>query len=162
MHAAFIGASRGCGLLILERYLKQNDAHTAILLVRDPDTISDGRIGGFVNEGRVKFVKGDATKVEDVRKIFEKKVDVVITSIGGASTMTITGAVLDQPLINTDATVALLIVLGALDYTPRVIAVSSMGAGKNHSVMPLFMRFTSKRQVLTEIHDLLFTPLVHP
>ncbi|EIW68588.1 hypothetical protein TREMEDRAFT_31795 [Tremella mesenterica DSM 1558] len=126
MHAAFLGASKGCGWNALQIFL-QDPTNTAILLLRKPLEVKE-KLGENVN--RVEMIQGNGTVLEDVKKLFE----------GGAPVMTLRGPVVDQPTICTDATITLLKVLGELDYTPRVVAVSSMGIGENHSVMPLLMR----------------------
>ena len=44
----------------------------------------DSHFKEYLEGGRLRIVKGDATKYEDVKKLFEggKKVDVVISSVG--------------------------------------------------------------------------------
>lgn len=44
---------------------------------------TDQRLKVYLESGRLKIVKGDATNYEDVKKLFEGvKVDVVISSVG--------------------------------------------------------------------------------
>lgn len=142
MHVAFLGASKGSGYFALLEYLAAATTNTAVLLLRKPDVLAaDPKITPHVEAGRVRFVNGDATNEEDVAKLFKDHVDVVVTSVGAAPNITWYGSIsIDQPTLCTQATLALLHVLAGLEKVPRVVAVSSMGIGANHHVMPLAMR----------------------
>ncbi|WWD18511.1 hypothetical protein CI109_102963 [Kwoniella shandongensis] len=146
MHAVFLGASRGIGLFALLTLLQSSDQGqwTATLLLRKPEAItSDPRFKEYLEKGRVEIVKGDATNEEDVKKLFPvgKKVDLIVSSVGATPSFTWTGLHIDQPKLCMDSTLALLHVLAKLETPlPRVVAVSSMGIGDNHKVMPYVMQ----------------------
>ncbi|KAK8858609.1 hypothetical protein IAR55_002838 [Kwoniella newhampshirensis] len=145
-HAVFLGASRGIGLHTVVTLLGSTTTAqwTATLLLRKPETITaDPRFETYIKDGRVNIVQGDATSEADVRKLFPagKKVDLIVTSVGGAPQVTWTGFTIDQPELCKDSTLALLHVLASLDVPiPRIVAVSSMGIGENHKVLPFAMR----------------------
>ena len=153
MHVAFLGASKGSGYFALLEYLAASTANTAVLLLRKPDVlVADPKLTPYVEAGRVRVVQGDATSENDVAGLFKDQVDVTVTSvgesrikaalsIGAAPNITWYGSIsIDQPTLCTKATIALLHVLAKLEKVPRVVAVSSMGIGDNHHVMPLAMR----------------------
>jgi NAD(P)-dependent dehydrogenase (short-subunit alcohol dehydrogenase family) len=85
MHALLLGASKGIGHHLLVHLLAE-PSNTATLLLRNPACLdADAVVGPAISAGRVAVVAGDATKAEDVRRCFERKVDVVITSVGESS-----------------------------------------------------------------------------
>lgn len=155
MHAVILGASKGCGYHALVRLLAIPE-WTATILLRKPASIeADQNLKGYLTDGRLKIVQGDATRYEDVKSLFDKKVDVVISTIGrliqrsmrsselmlGASPgFGLRGITNDQPHLCIDGAIALLRVLSELESKPRVIVTSSMGIGKDHANLPFVMR----------------------
>ncbi|ODN82731.1 hypothetical protein L202_01015 [Cryptococcus amylolentus CBS 6039] len=144
-HSVFLGASTGIGYYALLQYLTDSPTTTATVLLRKPDPFkADPNFKEYLDAGRVQIVKGDATNEDDVKKLFEQDAAYVISTIGGKPHMTLHGAVNDQPTLCTDAALVLLHVLASLHAQgrklPRVIAVSTMGLGENHKVMPLALR----------------------
>ncbi|KAK4685383.1 hypothetical protein P7C73_g4764, partial [Tremellales sp. Uapishka_1] len=139
MHVVLLGASRGVGYHTLLNLL-QDSTNKCTVLLRDPSKLeSDPKIPA----GSVEIVKGDATVVDDLRKLFTTKVDLVVSSIGGVPTFGLSGIKLvGQQDLCTAAARALVRVLSELEAedVPRVVAVSSMGIGENHKVMPFLMR----------------------
>lgn len=85
-HAVLLGASRGCGYHALLRLLTPETSWSATILLRKPEIIEhDPYFQPYITSGRLQLVKGDATRYEDVKMLFEregKKVDVVISSVG--------------------------------------------------------------------------------
>jgi len=82
MHAVILGASKGCGYHALVRILAIPE-WTATILLRKPELIeSDNHLKKYLADGRLNIVKGDATSYEDIKSLFDKKVDVVISTIG--------------------------------------------------------------------------------
>ena len=82
MHAVILGASKGCGYHALVRLLAIPE-WTATILLRKPESIESAiNLKNYLADGRLKIVKGDATSYEDVKSLFDKKVDVVISTIG--------------------------------------------------------------------------------
>ncbi|WVQ70522.1 hypothetical protein IAR50_000041 [Cryptococcus sp. DSM 104548] len=145
-HSVFLGASTGIGYYALLQYLQSSPTTTATILLRKPDPFNaDPAFKEYLDSGRVQIVKGDATNEDDVKRLFAgRDADNVISTVGGKPGMTLHGAVNDQPTLCTDATLVLLHVLAEIQdqvkKLPRVIAVSTMGLGDNHKVMPLPLR----------------------
>jgi NAD(P)-dependent dehydrogenase (short-subunit alcohol dehydrogenase family) len=84
MHAVILGASKGCGYHALVRILALPE-WTATILLRKPEPIeSDNHLKKYLADGRLKIVKGDATSYEDIKSLFDTKVDVVISTIGAS------------------------------------------------------------------------------
>lgn len=83
-HAVLLGASRGSGYHALLRLLTPDSDWTATLLLRKPEVIeTDDLLRTYIEGGRLKIIKGDATEYGDVKRLFEgEKVDVVISSVG--------------------------------------------------------------------------------
>jgi len=82
MHAVILGASKGCGYHALVRLLAKPD-WTATILLRKPSVLeSDENLQKYLTDGSLKIVEGNATVYEDVKALFDKKVDVVISTIG--------------------------------------------------------------------------------
>ena len=82
MHAVILGASKGCGYHALVRILAIPE-WTATVLLRKPESIeSDNHLKKYLADGKLKIVKGDATSYEDIKSLFDTKVDVVISTIG--------------------------------------------------------------------------------
>jgi hypothetical protein len=82
-HPVLLGASKGCGYHALIRLLDPRVDWEATILLRKPESIeNDPILQQYLKEGRLKIVKGDATSFEDVGKLFEERVDVVISTIG--------------------------------------------------------------------------------
>ncbi|WWC88732.1 uncharacterized protein L201_003645 [Kwoniella dendrophila CBS 6074] len=143
--AVFFGASKGIGYFTLLSILENNQDWNTTLLLRKPDCFNDNHlIKPFIDNGRVKIIKGDATNEVDIRKCFDndnKRVDLVVSSIGAAPSFGLTGIKIDQPELCTKGTLGLLHVLQELKTPlPRLIIVSSMGIGQAHQDMPLDMR----------------------
>lgn len=81
MHAVILGASKGCGYHALVRLLAIPE-WSATILLRKPGIIeSDENLKKYLGN-KLKIVKGDATIYEAVKSLFDKKVDVVISTIG--------------------------------------------------------------------------------
>jgi NAD(P)-dependent dehydrogenase (short-subunit alcohol dehydrogenase family) len=81
-HAVLLGASRGIAYYTTLNLLS-TDEWTCTLLLRKPETLAaDPKLTPYVESGKLVFVKGNGTNVEDVAKLFDKPADVVITSIG--------------------------------------------------------------------------------
>lgn len=82
-HAVLLGASKGCGYHALIRLLAPSLGWKATILLRKPESIQkDPFLKTYMEEGRLKIVKGDATNYQDVKGLFGEKVDVVISTIG--------------------------------------------------------------------------------
>lgn len=82
MLTALLGASKGIGYYVLLDLLS-DEGNEAILLLRNPNCFDDDDIvNPAIKAGRVRIVKGDATMQTDVEKLFQNKVDTVITSVG--------------------------------------------------------------------------------
>ncbi|KLT42031.1 hypothetical protein CC85DRAFT_285959 [Cutaneotrichosporon oleaginosum] len=138
-HIAIFGASKGIANHVLHDLLP---TARITLLLRNPNVFdADAAVMDAVKDGRVKLVQGDATVEADVERAIESA-EVVLTSIGGTPSFTLRGFKLDNPTVCTDAARALLRVLSRIPLSarPRVIAISSMGIGTNHSTMPLPLR----------------------
>ncbi|OCF30444.1 hypothetical protein I317_02561 [Kwoniella heveanensis CBS 569] len=158
MHVILLGASKGIGYQVLQSLLssagsgaeQQQDQWSTTLLLRKPELIEqDATIRPYIQQGRVRIVKGNATSEDDLRKCFEGvNVDLIISSIGATPSFTLSGIHIDQPELCTKGTIALLHVLQ--DYQtketqaqfplPRLIVVSSMGIGDHHREIPFAMR----------------------
>lgn len=84
MLAAFIGASRGVGYHTVVQLLSSPSTQwTAILLVRKPEALSsDPNLAEYISSGRLQLIKGDATVEDDIRQLFDRQVDLLVTSIG--------------------------------------------------------------------------------
>jgi hypothetical protein len=81
-HAVLLGASRGIAYYTTLNLLS-TDEWTCTLLLRKPEALAaDPKLTPYVESGKLVFVKGNGTSVEDVAKLFDKPADVVITSIG--------------------------------------------------------------------------------
>lgn len=88
-HAVLLGASRGIAYYTTLNLLS-TDEWTCTLLLRKPEALAaDPKLTPYVESGKLVFVKGNGTSVEDVAKLFDKPVDVVITSIGEQSLCTL-------------------------------------------------------------------------
>ncbi|WVR06386.1 hypothetical protein IAU60_003417 [Kwoniella sp. DSM 27419] len=142
MHAVLLGASKGIGHGVVTSLLGSGHWE-ATLLVRKPGLLEqDATLSPYIQSGKLRLVKGDATSEDDVRRCFTAKVDVVVSSIGSLGSMTLKGIKMDQPDVCTRGAIALLRVLATLDGTPpRVVVVSSMGMGENHHDMPRTMQY---------------------
>jgi NAD(P)-dependent dehydrogenase (short-subunit alcohol dehydrogenase family) len=82
-HAVLIGASKGCGYHALLRLLTPTSNWSATVLLRKPEALEqDANFAPYLKDGRLKIVKGDATNVEDVKKLFVDTVDLVISTVG--------------------------------------------------------------------------------
>lgn len=82
MHIALLGASKGIGAHVLRNILGETDA-TVTLLLRKPGVFdNDDLVAPTIKAGRVRVVEGDATKEVDLERVFERKVEVVVTSVG--------------------------------------------------------------------------------
>jgi NAD(P)-dependent dehydrogenase (short-subunit alcohol dehydrogenase family) len=151
-HAVLLGASKGCGYHALIRLLDPRLDWKATILLRKPESIeNDPLLKQYLEEGRLKIVKGDATNYQDVVQLFVEKVDVVISTIGKSRMVTRAedigaapvfswkGLSIDQPRLCIDAAIVLIKVLQTLPTQPRVIVTSSMGIGKDHSNLPYIL-----------------------
>ncbi|KAL7424042.1 hypothetical protein Q5752_001627 [Cryptotrichosporon argae] len=146
MHAVLLGASRGVAHYALLALLAKG--WEATVLLRSGAFPAKAQPALEPYAGKVTIVKGDASSEEDVKKLFIKHVDVVITSIartqaltsGGTPSLSLRGFVLDQPVVCARSGLVLVCVLAELRISPRVVAVSSMGIGDSHGAMPLAMR----------------------
>ncbi|KAL7423088.1 hypothetical protein Q5752_002387 [Cryptotrichosporon argae] len=138
MRAVVLGASRGVGHAALVLLLARGWDATVLLRSAFP---ADAHAALEPYMRQLTVVVGDATEVGDVRRLFAREVDVVVSSIGGTGTFTLTrGAVLSDPSVCARAALALVCALAELAVAPRVVAVSSMGIGDSHGTMPLAMR----------------------
>lgn len=85
-HAVLLGASKGTGYHTLLNLLTPTSGWSATLLLRKPEVIeTDSHFKEYLEGGRLRIVKGDATSYDDVKRLFVeggKKVDVVISSVG--------------------------------------------------------------------------------
>jgi hypothetical protein len=82
-HAVLLGASKGAGYHALLRLLTPDSTWSATVLLRKPEVIEkDENFAPYINDGRLRIVQGDATNVEDVKKLFKDKTDVVISTVG--------------------------------------------------------------------------------
>ena len=81
MHAVILGASSGCANYAAIDLLAANKDNTITVLLRKPDAAEETKLGPYVDEGRCEVVQGDATKEEDLKKLFVEMVDVLISGI---------------------------------------------------------------------------------
>jgi NAD(P)-dependent dehydrogenase (short-subunit alcohol dehydrogenase family) len=82
MLIALLGASKGIGYHALLTLLA-DPANEAVLLLRKPEAMeADPAVSPAIAAGRVTIIKGDATEPADVAKLFDRKVDVVVTTVG--------------------------------------------------------------------------------
>ncbi|BEI83050.1 hypothetical protein CcaverHIS002_0309180 [Cutaneotrichosporon cavernicola] len=128
-HIAILGASKGIANHVLRNLLSSSPSVTITLLLRKPAALDgDELVAEAIKNGRVKIALEGA--------------NVVLTSVGGTPSFTLRGFKLDNPTLCTDAALALLRVLERKpeNQRPRIIAVSSMGIGKNHHKMPFLLR----------------------
>ncbi|TXT15854.1 hypothetical protein VHUM_00357 [Vanrija humicola] len=142
MHLAILGASGGVAYNVLLSALSDTRVDRVSLLLRKPGVFeSNEHVAPAIASGRVRVLQGDATREAELEALLgADEVDVIVTSIGGAPRLTLRGIVIDQPGVCTRSALALLRVLARLHATPRVVAVSSMGIGDNHALMPLPLR----------------------
>lgn len=85
MHIALLGASNGIGLHLLHLLLPKPE-YTIALLLRKPACFDgDEDVSAAIKNGRVRVVQGDATRVGDVQRLMEGRVDLVVSSIGESS-----------------------------------------------------------------------------
>ncbi|KAK0556932.1 hypothetical protein OC846_000776 [Tilletia horrida] len=169
MRVVFIGATAGCGLHAFVKLLNATDAkHEAILLSRRPEEYkelltSQHGLSESVFDKQVWVVKGDATKLDDVRNLFhiaktagadgtstaEPQVHAIVTSVGGKPKFGINPLIqLIPPNICESAAKTLLEAIEldfpaslGPDVQPRVIAITSNGMGKSgHASLPLALK----------------------
>lgn len=77
------GASRGCAFYATLSLLPQPATGKIVLLLRNAATFLDNKEFKHLEEKvreKVVVIKGDATKLEDVKKVFEKVVELEGTS----------------------------------------------------------------------------------
>lgn len=147
MHTVILGASRNIGYYSLLNLLAQ-DGNTVAVLLRSPQAFKDDpAVTPHIASGRLTIEQGDATVAADVAKVINDNthIDFVISTIGSYPTLTLGGFQLPDPNLCTRAASALVTSLVALKQTPlpRVVAVSSMGIGAEHHIMPFAMRVSS-------------------
>ncbi|CAE6460637.1 unnamed protein product [Rhizoctonia solani] len=149
MRVLLFGASRNTGYFVAQRLLAKG--HTCTLLLRKPEAMeSDPAMSGFIKDGKVKLVGGDALAQEDVQKAWniassEGQVDVVFFGIGGEPTFSLTkGFVINPPDLTTRGMAVLLAVIRSSTTPatqPKLVTISSNGLDeRSHSLLPLPMK----------------------
>lgn len=169
MHAVIFGGSRGVGYFTA-LYLLALPEWTVSLLLRTPSKIEqDSRLAPFIQQGRLRLVKGDALDKEAVSLLFSQaKVDLVVSSMG-KSWPTVRGSADETGSLEAKVTMSgfkfkgtqdpctgpirvLLPILKQLPYAPpRVIVCSTMGLYGTHPVMPLLHRVSLAISRLTQL-----------
>lgn len=137
---AFLGASGGVGLSALQHCLATG--HKCIALARTPSKFDDIFPPG--SEPNLKVVKGNAHDIETVSQCLTAEapnqlVDIVITTIGGKPTATLT---LDQPDVCKKGSATLIEAIYKLRTqgaagNPYIIACGTTGVSKHGRDYPL-------------------------
>lgn len=145
MHILAIGASRNIGYFACKTLLGQG--HSVTFLLRNPSVFDDdSEIKSFVQAGKAKLVKGDATVRSDVKNIIDSAtlvgLDVILSTVGGAPSFSLTkGFVINPPNL---CSITLLNVLSCYPIAgshPKLIVVSANGLNKaGHDGLPLLVK----------------------
>ncbi|RDX54062.1 hypothetical protein OH76DRAFT_1398354 [Lentinus brumalis] len=152
MHAFILGGSKNIGYHAALRLLKQGATATFLLRLTSVfDT--DEQMQPFVNDGKAQLVHGDALNRDDVRKAWQAaieagggKVDVVLFTVGGTPSFSITGGfVINPPDLCTHSLLNLLSTipdpLRAPETQPRFVVITSMGiTSESHAALPFALK----------------------
>ncbi|KAJ6551339.1 hypothetical protein B0H19DRAFT_951128 [Mycena capillaripes] len=137
------GASKNIGYFAAVRLLDQGA--TVTFLLRNPSVFDeDTVIQKYVQSGKVRLVKGDASRDEDTRRAWEEAgvVDALIFSVGQIPKFDMfKGFVMDPPNPVTSCILSVLCTMPKQTPQPKIVVFSSCGlTPEGHAALPILLK----------------------
>ncbi|GJJ12045.1 hypothetical protein Clacol_006286 [Clathrus columnatus] len=145
MNILALGASRNIGYFACKSLL--NEGHSVTFVLRKPSVFeSDTEIQSFIKNGKAKIIPGDATVRADIQKAIdsttETGLDVILFSVGGAPSVSLTkGVFIDPPNLCSSSLLNVLACYPDVLPQPKLIVVSANGLTKaGYGALPLYLK----------------------